>query len=281
MTGSHRSGTSWIGRCLALSGELGFIWEPFSKSYHPPFLVNSPSLWYYQVPTEKSDCWERQVNDLLNFKYRWGSKMRHFNSLFSITKAARDGANLLSHRTRGRRPLFKDPIALMSAAWLEDRFDAQIVVSVRHPAAFVESMKRQRGGHPWNDFIAQRHLLAGDLVAFAPEIDRAQRGELSPIEEHILLWNVLYGFLSEKLEQGRNWIVVKHEALLEDTIAEYRKLYYDLSLSFSAKVERKLISGRRDTTKKWKTRLQPKEIELIRTETENVSSRFYSDKDWI
>ncbi|MFO7950790.1 MAG: hypothetical protein R6U36_10530 [Candidatus Fermentibacteraceae bacterium] len=58
-----------------------------------------------------------------------------------------------------KAPLFKDPIALMSAEWVADRFDARVVISVRHPAAYVNSVRRLDWRTPVEDFTEQPRLL--------------------------------------------------------------------------------------------------------------------------
>lgn len=280
VTGSHRSGTTWIGHCLGLSGKLGFIWEPFSKSYCPPFLVNPPPHWFFKVPAQESEYWELQLRDLLNFRYRWHAKINHYRSLYSIGKASRDAAQLLSYRMRRVRPLLKDPIALMSAGWIEDCFNAQVVVSVRHPAAFVESMKRQEGAFPWEDLLIQNELMNEELSSFSEQIEKAAEGALLPLEEHILLWNVLYGYLKNKIEEGRGWIVVKHEALVRDTVPQYARLYHNLSLPLTPEIERRLVDAKMNVADKWKTRLERDEIRAVRCHTEEIASHYYSDEDW-
>lgn len=46
ITGSHRSGSTWIGRMLALSPKVGYIPEPFGL-HHRPGLLASPFQWWF------------------------------------------------------------------------------------------------------------------------------------------------------------------------------------------------------------------------------------------
>lgn len=281
VTGSHRSGSTWIGKSLALSGELGFIWEPFSRNYSPPHMLEAPPYWYFRVPEDTSHLWEERLRSVTEFDYGWLRKIHYYRSPRSFLKSLRDKWQFRGYRKAGLRPLLKDPIALMSADWIEDNFEAKVVVSVRHPAAFVESMVRQRGGHPWRDFLAQPALMDGLLRPYKQSILQASKGDLKKLEEHVLLWNILYGWLDSNLQMGRKWIVVRHEDLVENTVDGFQKLYGDLGLNFTEEVKEKLIESKRNTVAKWKTRLSSEEIAYIREESRQVWEKFYCDEDWV
>ena len=49
--------------------------------------------------------------------------------------------NFKRSKEAGLRPLLKDPIAIMSCEWLAETFNMDVIVVIRHPAAFVASLK--------------------------------------------------------------------------------------------------------------------------------------------
>jgi hypothetical protein len=143
--GSHRSGTTWIGRVLAFSPNVGYVQEPFNVHDWPNWLsVPLPHVFTY-ICDENSHPYERSVGDALRFRY----PVQNIASAQNL----QHGADILAqyqrslwYRLRQKRPLVKDPIAIMSAEWIARRFNAQAVVMIRHPAAFASSIKRLQCG---------------------------------------------------------------------------------------------------------------------------------------
>src|SRR5260221_11643326 len=91
-----------------------------------------------------------------------------------------------------------------------------------------------------------------------------------------------------------------HEDISRDPIAEYKKLYDSLGLSFDNKVRDTILNSSnpenpvelsrkkthsvkldsRANLDNWKKRLNAEEIVRIRKMTESVSPLFYSDDEW-
>ncbi len=64
----------------------------------------------------------------------------------------------------------KDPLALFSSEWLASEFDMDVVLLVRHPAAFAASVRRQGYHHPFSHFLLQPALM-DRLRPFEAEIE--------------------------------------------------------------------------------------------------------------
>src|SRR5690606_16487469 len=139
ITGSHRSGSTWIGKIMALSRELHYIHEPFNVAKHK----KAPFSNWFQYYDAKSSDFEEQEQVLRYLKaFHKPSLRRLFNR---IRRAKYPGqvrdALVKEWACIAKQPLYKDPIAFMSAEWFYENMDAYIVISVRHPAAFVASLK--------------------------------------------------------------------------------------------------------------------------------------------
>src|SRR6185369_11076039 len=98
----------------------------------------------------------------------------------------------LKHRRQGSRPLLKDPLALFSAEWLADRFNMDVVIMIRHPAAFVSSIKKLNWTHPFSHFLEQPLLMETVLSPFTAEIKEHASKEYSITDQAILLWRLLH-----------------------------------------------------------------------------------------
>jgi hypothetical protein len=114
-------------------------------------------------------------------------------------------------RKKGLRPLVKDPLALLSAEWFAQEFGADVVVIVRHPAAFVSSLVRLQWSHPFDDFLRQDRLLEERLSSFAAEINEFAHRPREIIEQGILLWRILYSVVGGYADAHPEWTFVRHE----------------------------------------------------------------------
>ena len=153
VTGAHRSGTTWVGKMLALAPGVAYVHEPFSPKT-PKGLSPAGFERYFTVVTSAN---ERRYRDglkrSLDLRYDIGAQVQSARSWRDLVRIPRDYRRLRRRRGSGRRPLMKDPIALLSAEWLADSFGMDVVVLIRHPAAFAASLKRLGWKHSFATFI--------------------------------------------------------------------------------------------------------------------------------
>src|SRR4029077_14652741 len=107
---------------------------------------------------------------LLEFRYNYVAQAVSVRSRRQVRASLRDGGQFLRYRMQHARPLVKDPMALFSAEWIAETFDAQVVVIVRHPAAFASSIKLDGWAHPFSHFLNQPALMEDHLSSFDEEI---------------------------------------------------------------------------------------------------------------
>jgi hypothetical protein len=192
----------------------------------------------------------------------------------------------------------KDPIALFSSEWLADRFDMRVLVLIRHPAAFTNSLLSKELRHPFGDFLAQPLMMRELLVDRADEIARSARNEQPILEQSILLWNLIHEQIVRLRDAHPDWLFRRHEDLSREAVPRFRDLYDRFELTWSGDVERVVrehsgegnpeetadpASHRRDSAKAisaWKRRLDPEQIARVREGTDPVWREFYGDGDW-
>jgi hypothetical protein len=198
---------------------------------------------------------------------------------------------------RRGRLIIKDPIAALSSDWLANNFELDVVVLMRHPAAFAASLKRLGWAHPFEHFLEQEMLMGDYLEPYRSLI-------ASPTEDIVeqagIIWICLYGVLSAYLEKNPGWILRKHEDLSRDSIPELKELYGKLGLEWTAATERKVESYthaanpanapegiahqlRRDSVtniSKWRRSLSEEEVGRVYEFTHPVASLYYSDEEW-
>ena len=193
------------------------------------------------------------------------------------------------------RKLIKDPIALMSAGWLAQKYDLEVILLVRHPAAFVASLKVKDWKFDYFNFANQPLLMKEKLKKYEGEINYfVQNPNQNIIQQGILLWNIIYDVVLDYKTKFPNWYIITHEKLSSNPIIEYGKIFNHFNLDFSDKVKNNILnsseneSGKDSKLKRdsksnitsWKNRLSPQEIELIREGTKSISDFFYSAADW-
>jgi hypothetical protein len=167
---------------------------------------------------------------------------------------------------------------------------------VRHPAGFAGSLKRLGWRHDFTGFAAGP--LPAGVERFRPEIERQAKSPGGVIEQAALLWRILYTAADGYRERHPDWIFVRHEDASRKPVATFEQLYSRLGLEWTerarAGVERSSSAknppearSRHGTrvasaanVDRWRARLTPPELELLRERTRDVWPRFYADDDW-
>lgn len=301
ITGSHRSGSTWAGKMVAASRRVGYLWEPLNPSHDPGLLQTPIDRLNFYISDHNSAQYEIPIRNVLEFRYDPLTRMRAPGGPRNIAAAMVHAVRYLDYRLGRRRPLLKDPHMLYSARWLADRFDAQVVVLIRHPAAFVHSLVKANWRYPFDDFLSQPELMADHLAPFRQEMERMVREGGDIVDEGILLWRLAHHTIANYRVSRPDWLFVRHEDLSRDPVRNfegvfrYLKLDYDRkSRDFIAKctgpgnpVERPgeqwppfaRLDSRRNVDR-WAERLSARDVERVCKGTEDLWPMFYQDSDW-
>jgi hypothetical protein len=299
VTGSHRSGTGWVGQMLA-SGPtpVGYVWEPFSLQHRPGTFAVRVRHWFPYVCEENAAPYRRAVEDLLAWRYRPLAELRAARRPHDLVRLGRDWRRFAARRRSGAVPLLKDPIAVFSAEWLERAFDLSVVVIVRHPAAFAASIKRLGWTHPFSHFLEQPLLMRDLLAPHREEIERYASGNRPVVDQAILLWILIHDVLRGYRERHPGWAFARLEDLSREPVAHFRGLFEHLGLRFDERVEARVRettdarnpveAHRADSIHRhsaahvwnWKRTLTSDEVVRVRERTEPLASHFYGDEDW-
>lgn len=279
VTGAHRSGTTWVGQMLSLHHHIGYIHEIFNLSGGLLKDEKVFNYWFQYINEDYSGRYAKYVEDVLKFKYCKES---------------------YAHKLKCRllkRPLLKDPIAAFSSNWLADRFNMDVVVVIRHPAAFVASLKRLNWRFDFSNFIVQEKLMSDHLHEFEGKI---KKSNMDIIEMGALLWLCIYHVLCKYLQDNPRWILKRHEDLSREPEVEFADIYKRLSIPFNDKISRTirdyscsgnptsapknevhyLMRNSKNNIKHWHNALSETEIETIRKIVSELSDKYYGIADW-
>lgn len=300
VTGSHRSGTTWVGRVIDKSPSVGYIHEPLNLNNHPGICGAKFDYWFPYISKKNESTFYEHIKKTINFKYNLIGEITSIMRPLDLVQLAKDFSSFFLYRFSNIRPLIKDPIAVFSAEWLASKFDMDVVILIRHPAAFASSLKRLNWTHPFSHFLKQPLLMEDHLYPFESEIREYAEKEHDIIDQAILLWKIIHHMIIKYKKKHKDWIFIRHEELSRAPLQGFRYIFKKLNVEFSRDI-REFIkeysfsknpseapTKRTDFIKlnsrlniwNWKRRLKKSEIEYIRTHVEDFSRVFYSDEDW-
>ena len=297
VTGSHRSGSTWTGKMLSASNEVDYIHEPFLVDVKIGVNPQPFDNWFHYICEENEGNYERIFRHILNFNYPLVENIQKIRTAKNLAKLTRDQFLFLLYKMKKSRPLMKDPIAFFSAEWLYQKFDMDILVLIRHPAAFCSSLKIKDWRFDFHNFLNQPLLIRDYLYPFEKEIRAYTLREHDIIDQSILLWNCIHYTVQKYQQKYPEWLYIRHEDLSRDPVGQFQLVYQKLHLSFSADSQKEieLSSGThnpheqtknefkrnsQENIMNWKNRLSPEEIEKIRERTAPIANAFYAEEEW-
>ena len=297
VTGSHRSGTTWIGQTLSQHPLVRYIHEPFNVAYPNPIMGLELDTWFAHYGSS------RQKNEIRSAF----DKLFQTNSIrYAFEKSKTTGLDikapvrfckLLLEHLQSPRVLVKDPIALFSAGWLHETYNFKVICMIRNPFAFVGSLKVAGWDFDFEHLRKQDDLMGGWLSGFAENIEWACKKENNSdlIDRAALLWNIFHCVVLEYHRQYPHWLFVKHDEISMRPEQGFGKIFDYLDLDMNDRVQnyiRKYTSHYNPTDSlqtayqprnsksllnTWKERLTNDEIDRIQTSTSEIASHFYDD----
>jgi Sulfotransferase family len=297
VTGAHRSGTTWVGKMLALAPGVAYIHEPFSPRTAAGLSPAGFDRYFTVVTSENQARYRPGLEQTIRFRYGLGAQLRSLRGGRDLARIPRDLVRVERARLSGARPLVKDPIALLSAEWLAETFGMDVVVLIRHPAAFAASLKRLGWKHSFATFI-QEGRVPEVVRPYEAEIrQQAERpGEI--LAQAALLWRLLYNAVDGYRERHPDWAFVRHEDASAEPVATFERLYAQLGLDLTPAAKEAIARASAPDNPaelatpyaveldsaasigRWREDLTAEEVETLRERTRDVWPRFYSDDDW-
>ncbi len=290
VTGSHRSGSTWIGKVLSASDHVSYVHEPFNIKVYPHSPVR---CWFEYLSTEDQSKQPVKIRRFIQKLLK--NDLLGLPSEILKKGTINDAKGLIKQRLsrlRADRRVIKDPIALMSAEWVSKHFAPYVIITIRHPAAFAASLKVKDWTFDFHHFASQKRLLSRYLKPYQEQIIAYAEHPPNIIAQACLLWNCIHHVILEYRETYADWLFVRHEDLSLQPELEFTRIFTYLQLPFDHQVQNYLqesvqvvkstgqnLSAKENITN-WKNRLTNEEIDLIRQSTREVADKFYTDEEW-
>lgn len=256
--------------------------------------------WYTYICMDNEADYFPALQEMVQFNYHLWEELRSLRSSKDVLRMGRDASTFFRGRIFHQRALLKDPFAVFSAPWFAQRLGCRVVITVRHPAAFVSSLVRLEWPFEISDLLNQALLMRDWLAPFRARMEEMLERPEDIIERSSLLWTMIYHVVDCFKNQFPGFFIVRHEDLSADPIEEYRKIFVALGMGFTLGIQEAILKSsstqnpkeisRKDiysvhldsraNLNNWKNRLDGREIDRIRELTRDVAQRYYDDSDW-
>lgn len=283
---------------LTAGGQAAYISEPLNVLHRPGVFAAPVDHWYTYICTENEAEYLPALRQTLAFHYHAWEEIKSLRSRKDALRMGRDWTTFMGGGLGHKRPLLKDPFAVFSAPWFAERLGCQVVITVRHPAAFASSLKRLDWPFEFSNFLQQPLLMQHLLESSRAEIEAISPGDL--IGQASLLWKIIYHVAADYSCQHPEFITVRHEDLSLDPLDGFRALYSALDLTYSSKAREAVLKSSSPANPQelpqgsvhayqlnsqanitnWKSRLEPEEIERIARITGETATHFYPEFEW-
>lgn len=241
VTGAPRSGTTFVGTILSTPWSVDYIHEPFNPDCGMPGIERR---FLYLRPSEPAPVvYDEAIQSLFSYRLRLRTGIYAedppWKRIVKGIVGSRGPFHLrfAKHNAFRKAIVVKDPIGCMLTEHLASRAPIRPVILIRHPVAFVASMLRL-GWAADLEALTSQPALVEDF--FARERGRFEVPPDDPVSVSAVLWWALNRVLLRQAARHPGWIVVTHERISADPLTELRRLFRDLGLPWSSRVERRI-----------------------------------------
>ena len=293
VTGAVRSGTTFVGKVLAETEGAIYVSEPFNIHNKKVYDTQWENQWTYLTDSDKP-AFYKKLCDVFKLEAVTKSPL----SLNGVRAFLHDMA--LSFVGIPERVIIKDPIALASTNFIHKHFNAKVVLCVRHPAGFVQSMQKLNWLADPNYFLNQPALVERYLSTIKYELEAFKHVTEPNLEVNALGWKAQNLIVKQLLDENPSYILLKHETLSNNPVETFEDLLNKLKLPFTSDLElfiRKhthsnnpeqtstnqphtIKLNAKANSQGWKKKLTSHEISTIKAITEPVASYFYNETEW-
>jgi hypothetical protein len=244
VTGTPRSGTTFLGKVLSARLEVDYIHEPFNPDCGIPGIEQR----YLYLRPGSGGRYDSLIEKIFtyDFKLRTGYYQNDSRTRRLIKRLVGSRgpfylrfAKLNPFHTAA---IIKDPVGCLLTEYLSASFDVKPVIVVRHPVTFVASIRRL-GWQVNLEPLATQSELVEDYFAEDPHFSDEQYTDT--IERGAALWRALNKVLLAQARRNPDWPVITHEELSARPLDIVSGLYDRLGLTWSARVERMILANTR------------------------------------
>ncbi|MFC3200248.1 hypothetical protein ACFOEW_00235 [Alteromonas oceani] len=296
VTGTHYSMSTLVGQIIGKSPSFNVVHEPLN--YQPTLGYNSihTENWYQYFDNSKySELREKLIGFSNGHRFFSQSltrlwKVRSLHDFLRVGKYFFTNLKIFIYR---KPAVYKDPFLVFSSKELQENDNLKVVLCIRHPCAFAESIKRRGGGFDFNNIKNQEYLLKLLSQSDRELIEEFTEDKKTLVEQAALLWRIVYGFSFRYYAENANTFVLKQEDLaanskIIDEVFDFvgcnrtTKVNDFLESHLNSNSNEDMTKGRsgyikrdvKKTADKWKSRLSKEEISIIQKIVKSVATQY-------
>lgn len=225
VTGTHYSMTTLAGRLLECLPEFHLLHEPTNAEPTLSYDALDPPHWYEYYDDSRYEDLRAPLESYMragSFPAALARRLLKVRSPRHALEIARYVERKLPFLRSTKPVIFKDPFLAFSARTMQQVDGLKVVLTVRHPCGFAESLARKAGTFDFAD-LAQPALLEA-LPDMAADILRFRDEPRPAIEQAAMLWAVVYGFAKRYLVPDARTFVLRQDDLVLETDATLDRL---------------------------------------------------------
>ena len=294
--------TTLLGEVLALSPGFHLVIEPLNQR-HPigDRTLVLPHMYEY-LDQDRYTGFRHQLERLIaghGFARDAARKLGRVRSAREVKLLVRLVEHGLRLRHMPRPAIVKDPFLAFTARTMQQVDRVRVVIGVRHPGGWVESIVRTDGGFDFGQWLEQPAVLEA-LPDLAGRIAHFARQPQPPVVQAAFAWLCFQTFHARYMLGNELTLVVRQEDFVAGPREWAERLFGFAAVAIPPDLDRFLAKAfgasaidheggdaqytQRDgraVLDKWRQRLTPEEQALIRRETEELASVFgYREQDW-
>lgn len=249
VTGIPRSGTTAVGKMLALAPLACTLHEPFN--YHAGLKqINA----YFEIPGTPSFPFQLLDQIICKMKQpELAFKLGVFptdKGLKRVIKSIIGGRPLNSYRRLRLYPavktiIWKDPLACFTADYVSKQHDVEVLLTLRNPWAVAASFKRMEWAFDLSDISTRLSQAGIDGRNTLPLIGGQVHNSVANAG---VLWATIYSVLAKWATTNARIHIANLDEILADPILAYARIYQVLNLEWSDRVSKKINEFYRTTT---------------------------------
>jgi hypothetical protein len=263
LSGSGRSGTTWLANIITASHGFGYIFEPFDhrkvkEAKHLPLRT-------YMRPEE-------------NYPERAEFVKRVLSGKIHNSWTDRDNKNFFVWKY-----LVKSIRANLMLAWIDRNFHCPIIYLIRHPCAVVLSKIKSNWDTHLEIFLEQNELMRDYLNGFKKIIRAAK----NPLQKHTVMWCIENLIPLDQFKRY-NWIICTYEGLCNNKEKEVDRIFARLGLKRTKQVNSAInnfYQTRKDSAVRvgknpvcdWKNQLSKKDVADILGIVDDFGIKLYGE----
>jgi hypothetical protein len=238
---------------IAAAPSTAFLFEPFNIRMNGEKIT----YWYTYISENNERYYYKYIKDTISFRHNIISLINKSRNSRDIIHEMKKHVIYWKYYLLEYRPIIKDPFAVFSSEWLVSKFDMDIIIMIRHPAAFAGSLKQK----DWQYYMVSIYKNKYPKWLFVRHEDISK----DPINSFRNLFHKLNLTFTDHAEE----IIEKYTSSSQE-------------VSFSDIKHRPPVRhlDSFENIKSWKNRLTEEEVERVKSQVRDVAREFYSDEEW-